>query len=102
VLYDKYHGQGFELVAIQIHPEQNDRVPAWRTNGRYTFPVAFVPSGVSGIQRTFPRARFDVVGTPTNLLLDSARKIVFRHVGGAADALEGEVRELLGQSPFAR
>ena len=101
-MYEKYRGQGFELVAIQIHPDQNDRVPAWRTNGTYTYPVVFVPPAVSGKSEDFARARFDVIGTPTNLLLDSARKIVFRHVGGAADALEGELRELLGQSPFAR
>jgi hypothetical protein len=101
-LYDKYRGLGLELVAIQVHPEQNDLVPAWRTNGKYTFPVVFVPPAATGNSGDFARARFDVVGTPTNLLLNSDRKIVFRHPGGVGDALESELRELLGLMPAVR
>jgi hypothetical protein len=85
---------------VQIRPEQNDLVGGWRTKGKYTFPVVFVPSTNS--QADFARDRFGVTASPTNVLLDSDRRLVFRHLGGAVDALEAEVRELLGLSPFVR
>ena len=37
---------------------------------------------------------------PTDLLLDGARKVVFRHLGASGQALEVEIRELLGLPPF--
>jgi hypothetical protein len=92
------------MVAIQIHPDQNDLVAAWRTNGKYTFPVLFVPSVTRGAptSQDFQRIHYGVIGTPTNLLVNADRKIVFRHMGGIKTVMETEIRELLGLKPFER
>jgi len=86
------------MVAIQIHPGQNGLVSAWRTNGKYTFPVLFVPPVMRGAptSQDFQRIRYAVIGTPTNLLVNVDRKIVFRHMGGIQTCMEAEIRELLG------
>ena len=49
------------------------------------------------------RTSYSVSGTPTNLLIDSSRKVIFRTVGygkSGEKTLEAEVRELLGLDPF--
>jgi len=99
-LYEKYRGLGLEMVAIQVHPEENRLVPAWRAKGKYTFPVVFVPPARSDGSDTFAASRFDVLGVPTALLLNAERKIVFRHLGGGRVFVEAEIRELLGLPPF--
>jgi hypothetical protein len=102
MLYEKYRAYGFAMVAIQVHPDQNDLVPAWRTEGKYTFPVLFVPPARPGAPATqsYARTRFGMVGTPTDLLVNADRKIIFRHLGGTRTVMEAEIRELLGLKPF--
>jgi hypothetical protein len=102
MLYEKYRAYGFAMVAIQIHPDQNGLVSAWRTNGKYTFPVLFVPPPRPGTPagRDYARTHFGIAGTPTDLLVNADRKIVFRHLGGSKAVMEAEIRELLGLKPF--
>jgi hypothetical protein len=90
------------MVAIQVHPDQNSLVSAWRASGHYTFPVVFVPQAAPGTPESadYSRAQFGVAGTPSNLLVDAKRKVVFRHLGGAVSVVEAEIRELLGLDPF--
>lgn len=101
-LYDKYRPLGFDMVAIQMDPDQNGRVAEWRTKGKYTFPVLLVPPPKGGLakERDYAGAHYDVWLAPTDLLLDSTHKVIFRHVGSGAAVLEPEIRELLGLPPF--
>ena len=90
------------MVAIQIDPDQDSQVPEWKLRGRYSFPVLLVPAPKAAEQEgeEYALKHYGVWLAPTNLLLDGARKIVFRHVGAAGTALEVEIRDLLGLPPF--
>jgi hypothetical protein len=90
------------MVAIQMSPEQNDQVAEWRAKGRYTFPVLLVPPVKSGTPQSqdYSGGHFGVWLAPTDLLLNGAHKVVFRHVGATGAALEVEIREMLGLPAF--
>ncbi len=95
-LYEKYRGQGFAMVAINVVPEEAKDIPDWRRKGGYSFPVLLSDGDFA--QRTY-----DVTAEPTNLLLDSGHRAVFRHLGygsGGERQMEAEIRELLGLDPF--
>ncbi len=84
------------MVAINVTPGQDKQLPEWRAKGGYTFPILLS-------EKDFARNTYGVNGAPTNLLLDSDRKMVFRHLGygaGAEKRMEAEIRELLGLDPF--
>jgi hypothetical protein len=87
------------VLAIQIAPDENSQVAEWKLRGKYTFPVLLVPPAEQEGQE-YASKHYGVWLAPTNLLLDGARKIVFRHGGAAGAALEVEIRELLGLPPF--
>lgn len=61
-------------------------------------PVVLVPKALDGYEGIVS-TKFGVIGAPTNLLLDSNRRVVFRHLGGALGVLENEIRFLLGLAP---
>ncbi len=85
------------MVAINVNPEQNDQLPEWRAKNKYTFPILVTDSG------NYARTNYGVPGTPTNLILDSGTRTVFRHLGygpGNEKTMEAEIRELLGLNPF--
>jgi glutathione peroxidase-family protein len=97
-LYEKYHGDGFVLIAFNMLAQQNEMLPEWKAKGKYTFPIF-----VTDDKDYFATNPFDVRGTPTSFLLDADGKIIFRHVGyssGAEKIMEAEIRELLGLDPF--
>jgi hypothetical protein len=81
------------MVAINVNPSQDKDIPEWRAKNKYTFPVLVTPD------REYARTNYSVPGTPTNLILNSSGKMVFRHLGygpGGEVAMEAEIRELLG------
>jgi hypothetical protein len=90
------------MVAIQIDPEQNSQVGEWKTRGKYSFPVLLVPAArpTDSKGHDYANEHYGVWLAPTDLLLDTARRVVFRHVGGTGTALEVEIRDLLGLPPF--
>lgn len=95
---EKYHGDGFVLIAFNMLAQQNEMLPEWKAKGKYTFPIV-----VTDDKDYFATNPFDVRGTPTSFLLDADGKIIFRHVGyssGAEKIMEAEIRELLGLDPF--
>ena len=84
------------MVAIDTTPSQESRLAEWRAKGGYTFPIALS-------EKNFARSNYGVAGAPTNLLLNSDHKMVFRHLGygpGGEKRMEAEIRELLGLDPF--
>jgi hypothetical protein len=84
------------MVAINTVPDQDKQLGEWRKKGGYTFPVLLS-------EKDFARTNYGVLGAPTNLLLDSDHRTVFRHLGygeGGEKRMEAEIRELLGLDPF--
>ncbi len=84
------------MLAINVVPEQDKDVSDWRKKGGYSFPILLS-------ERGFAEANYGVYSEPTNLLLDSEHKMVFRHLGygsGGEEQMEAEIRYLLGLDPF--
>src|SRR5688572_11607396 len=82
------------MIAINMVSQQNSMIPDWKAKGKYTFPL--VVTEETDYWATNP---YKVQITPTNILLDSEGKAVFRHLGGQR-IMETEIRELLGLEPF--
>jgi hypothetical protein len=85
------------MIALNTNPSQDKDLTEWRAKGKYTFPIALSP------ERDFARTTYNVIGAPTNLLLNADGKMVFRHLGygtGGEKMMEAEIRELLGLDPF--
>jgi len=93
-LQQKYNDAGFQVVAINTTPEEDGDVEPMRKKLGLRFPILLTP------EPGFAEARWNVRVLPTNLLLDSSGRIVFRHLGydpGVSEqTLETEIRELLG------
>ncbi len=86
------------MVAINTNTDQDAELPAWRDKGKYTFPILLAGND------DFAKDTYSVLGTPTNLILSSDGKMVFRHLGyltGNETTMEAEIRDLLGLDPFA-
>ena len=84
------------MVAINVVPEQDKDVGEWRKKGGYTFPILLSESG-------FAETNYGVHVEPTNFLLDSDHRMMFRHLGygtGGEKQLDAEIREILGLDPF--
>ncbi len=90
------------MLAIQVAPEENSQVAEWKARGGYSIPVLLVPAAASAEPsgQDYAAKRYGVLGEPTDLLLDAAHKVVFRHMAAKAVALEAEIRDLLGLPPF--
>jgi hypothetical protein len=90
------------MVAIQVDPDENNQVTEWHAKGKYTFPVLLAPSTKPSDAegQDWATAKYGVWLAPTDLLLNAAHNVVFRHVGGTGTAMEVEIREMLGLPPF--
>lgn len=95
-LYEKYRQQGFQLISINLLPEQNGLLSKWASRGGFTHPILQAPQSGSMAQRYYVRE------TPTNYLLDGERWPVRRWRGyapGNEEHMEKEIRQLLGLEP---
>jgi len=95
-LYDKYRDQGFSMVAINVSESQAKMIPEWMKEKNFRFPV------LVGATREFLSSKYDHRGSPTNLLVDSEGRVLFRHLGygtGGEKIIEAEIRSMLGLDP---
>lgn len=86
------------MVALNIAPDEDAQVPAWREARKYTFPIVLAGA------EDFAKATYGVSVAPTNLLLNGEGKAICRYSGAAPGSermLEAEIRELLGLDPLA-
>jgi peroxiredoxin len=90
--YNRYHKQGFELVAVAMAYDPPSHVSAYATRNALPFPVAL------DLQGELALAFNDVKLTPTAFIIDKEGKIV-RHVIGELDfnALHALLDEQLGR-----
>jgi thiol-disulfide isomerase/thioredoxin len=90
--YDKYQDQGLNVVAINVIPEQDGMVPAWRDNNGFTFPILI------GASTDILIKNYRLTSTPLNFLLDVQGKVIFRQEGyapGSETRIESLIREAL-------
>jgi len=88
-------GDGF---GINIAPDEDAQVPAWRQARKYTFPLVLAGA------EDFARMTYGVSVAPVNLLLNGEGRAICRYSGVAPDSelmLEAEIRELLGLDALA-
>ncbi len=87
------------MVALNVAPDEDGQLPAWRKAGKYTFPILLTGT------EDFARALYRVTVAPTNLLLNGEGKAFCRYLGsepGSELVLEAELRVLLGLEPLPR
>lgn len=93
-LHDSYADRGLSMVWINVVPEEERLIAAWRTRHGYTVPVLF---GGRTVQ-----SDYKLVMTPTHYLLDSQGNVLSRHAGykpGDEKDLEREVQRALAVVP---
>jgi len=91
--YEKYADQGFRVVAVNIYPDQDEMLPAWRERLGLEFPILVG----ADLDRIIEDYRLE--STPLNFLLDSEGKIIKRfdqYYPGAEKEIEEAVRQALG------
>jgi cytochrome oxidase Cu insertion factor (SCO1/SenC/PrrC family) len=89
-LYDSYREQGLSMVWINVVPDEQKLIAAWRTQHGYTVPVLL------GKQST-PR-EYGVRMTPTHYLLDARGEILSKQDGfnpGDEVRLEQQIQKAL-------
>jgi len=91
--YEKYRDHGFQVVAVNVIPEQDELVPQWKDNHGFTFPV------LVGANTNTLIENYRLTSTPLSFLLDSEGRILSRQEGyapGSETRVETQIREALG------
>jgi peroxiredoxin len=92
-LHDAYRDRGLSVVWINVVPQEERLIEAWRMKHGYTVPILF---GGRSVQN-----EYRLTMTPTHYLLDSQGKVVAKHAGykqGDEKELEQQIRNVLGIS----
>ncbi len=92
-LYEKYRGQGLAMVALNISPDEDALLPAWRDKGKYTFPIVLASA------KDFAERTYGISAAPVSLVLNGEGQAVCSFDGTDSDSeqvLETEIRILLG------
>ncbi len=95
-LYEKYRSQGLAVVALNISPDEDALLPAWRDKGKYTFPIVLASA------EDFAKRTYGVSEAPVSLVLNGEGQAICRYVGADSDSaqmLETDIRILLGLDP---
>ena len=89
-LYDTYKAQGLSMVWVNVLPEEQKLIAAWREKHGYTVPVLLG-------RRSTPND-YKVMMTPTHYLLDARGQVLSKKAGftaGDEQLLEAEIRKAL-------
>ena len=90
-LYDRYKGQGFSMVWINVLPDEEKLIAPWRETHGYTVPVLLGSRSMAG--------DYKLKMTPTHFLLDPKGGVISSHAGyttGDEQALDREIQRALG------
>ncbi len=91
-IYDKYKDRGLTMVSINIMPDQNSLIAAWKSKHKYTFPV-LIGAPLEQLEKDY-----DLRATPTHFLLNSHGKVLLKQTGykpGDENILEEKIRTIL-------
>jgi thiol-disulfide isomerase/thioredoxin len=90
-LHGRYSDRGLSMVWINVVPEEERLIAAWRARHGYSVPILLGGRSVQDDYR--------VSGTPTHCLIDGQGKVLWRHEGykpGDERDLERRIRLALG------
>lgn len=87
-LYEQYHGQGFEIVGVNLDSVKEEIAPYLKEH-RVTWPQIHEEGGMESP----PAQAFGIISLPTMILADQTGKVLSRNVS-AAD-LKGQLAELV-------
>ena len=93
-LYEQYHDQGFEIVAIEYRRD-TDRATTFIDENKLTF--TFLENGEDDAEVV--RSTFQVQGFPTSYLVDRDGRILYYHLGfdeGDEVKLSHQIESVLG------
>jgi cytochrome oxidase Cu insertion factor (SCO1/SenC/PrrC family) len=91
-IYDAYKDRGLSMVWINVVPDEEPLIAAWRATHGYTIPVLL---GGRSVQNDYK-----LVMTPTHYVLDARGKVLSKHAGytaGDEKALERDIQQALAQ-----
>ena len=91
-IYDRYKDQGLSMVWINVLPDEEKLIAAWRTQHGYTVPVLLGTRAVAN--------DYKLRMTPTHFLLDAKGALLSSHAGytaGDEQALERDIQQALGR-----
>jgi peroxiredoxin len=89
-IHDTYKTQGLSMVWINVLPEEQKLIAAWRTQHGYTVPVLLGTRGTPN--------DYKVMTTPTHFLLDARGQVLSKKEGykaGDEKALAAEIQRAL-------
>jgi thiol-disulfide isomerase/thioredoxin len=90
-IYDRYKDQGLSMVWINVLPDEERLIAAWRAEHGYTAPVLLGNRSVAN--------DYKLRMTPTYFLLDAKGAVLSTHAGYSAGderGLDHDVRQALG------
>jgi thiol-disulfide isomerase/thioredoxin len=93
-IHDAYRDRGLSVVWINVVPQEERLIPAWRARHEYTVPILL---GKASVDRDYK-----LVATPTHFLLDSTGRILAKRAGyrkGDDERLTLEIEQALGLRP---
>jgi cytochrome oxidase Cu insertion factor (SCO1/SenC/PrrC family) len=93
-LHDSYKDRGLSMVWINVVPDEERLIAAWRTKHGYTVPVLL---GGRSVQNDYK-----LVMTPTHYLLDSQGQVLASHAGykaGDEKDIERNIQKALAAVP---
>jgi cytochrome oxidase Cu insertion factor (SCO1/SenC/PrrC family) len=91
-IYDAYKDRGLSMVWINVVPDEEKLIAAWRAAHGYTVPVLL---GGRSVQNDYK-----LVMTPTHYLLDPRGKVLSKYAGytaGDEKTLERDIQQALAQ-----
>ena len=91
-IYDSYKDRGLSMVWINILPDENKLIAAWKDSHGYTVPILL---GGRSVQNDY-----NLTETPTDYLLDAKGNVLSKHAGykaGDEKTLDEEIQKALQQ-----
>lgn len=95
-IYVTYRDRGLEMVWINVLPEEERLIAAWRSEHGYTVPV-LVGATLRSLQNDY-----GIAMTPTHFLLDADGRVLWKHAGykpGDEKTLVDRIEQALGTRP---
>jgi thiol-disulfide isomerase/thioredoxin len=93
-IYQKYHGNGFEIVGVSLDSEKSD-LDAFLKETPIAWPQIFEPGGMDSRLAT----EFGIISLPTMILVDAQGKVLNRNIRTASELDRQLEKVAAGKTP---